>query len=178
MSLLLPKNIDLQTSNSISFATVHVPISSVATTSSTSQYTLSTKLPQPAEEETIMHASGPAMSTGTNPPVSTHITEEQSELIQGLPTTNLRSGDIDSHPNIISPPPIPPLKSGIPSTTTQVLTSVAAATQSAEAEAVTHTPNTATGSPMSARLTEEQSELVQSLVRHNIPLVIVAGVIT
>jgi hypothetical protein len=157
--------------------TAKVPASSVAATG-TSQYTLSNKLPQSAH--TIISSSS-VMHTGVGPLTGTHFTEKQSELVQDMPTS-LLSGDINSNPNNISTPPNLP-KSSISSATAYPPASSAAPSQyslssqspqPSQAEAVAHAfsamSQTGTSSLMGSRLTDEQSELVQGLLRHNIPL--------
>jgi hypothetical protein len=155
---------------------VKVPASLVAATG-TSQYTSSNKPPQ------FVHTTispSPVMSTGVSPLTGVHFTEEHYELVRGAPTS-LLSGYVNSHPEISPPPNLP--KSGIPSATAHAPTSSVAPSQysspthpaiPSEAEAVAHAfsvrSQMGTRSLMGSSLTDEQSELVEGLLRHNVPL--------
>jgi hypothetical protein len=79
--------------------------------------------------------------------------------------------DTNLQTNNISPSTIPP-KSGIQSTASDVPTSLLTPTRSQH-------PSSGmplgTSSPTSTRLTGEQSELIQGLLRHNVPLPAVVG---
>ena len=107
--------------------------------------------------------------------------------------TSLVPEDTNLPNSQISLPRIPP-KSDIPSPTSHVPTSLVATTETNEytpsnqppqpavadalprATATPVTISTSTASPTSARLTTDQSELVQTLIGYNLPLVTVAGV--
>jgi hypothetical protein len=180
---LLPEDTDLQNSHispprvlpksDILSATAKVPASSVAT-AGTSQYALLNK-PQSAHE---IISSSSVVPTGVSPLTGTHFTEEQSELVRDAPIS-LLSGDVNSHPNDISPPPNSP-KYSISSATAHApasssqYSSSSQPSQPSEAEAVVHAfsamSRTGTSYLMGSRLTDEQSELVQGLLRHNVPL--------
>jgi len=151
-------------------AAAHVPASSMAAASA-SQNTLSSKLPQSAGADTTAHIP---VTHSTVMPTSAHLTQGNTEIVQGSPQS-LLSGDANSHPNVISSPLVPP-KSG----TTQIPPSLVAAVETNQPSSLSPSsePTEAerTANPMSACLTEEQSELVQSLIRHNIPLPAVVGV--
>jgi hypothetical protein len=196
---LLPEDTDFQKDNispppvpsksGIPSATVHALTSSTAAVR-TDQYSTLSRPSQPAEAEAIWRASATpsAMPTGMSCPKNIHLTEEQSEPARGLPTSPLPK-DVDLETNNISPSPVP-LKSGIPSVAPHDPTSSAAAAESqhssqlppaTESDTFAHAFTTlgtvtAVRSPMTTRLTEEQSELVQSLIQHNIRLTTVAGV--
>lgn len=158
----------------ISSATTRIPTSSVAAASA-SQSILSRKLPQP-EEEMIVHA---AVTSSTEMPMiagasmRTHPTED----IQGLPTSLPPEG-VDLENNIS--PSLKPPNSGLSSATADVPTPTGAPSQDSslsqpsEAEAVAHAftvmDRAGSSSMMGSRLTDEQSELVQGLMRHNVPL--------
>ena len=117
------------------------------------------------------------------PSVAAHVptSSTATEPTSGLPTSRLPR-------DVILAPPLVPSKPGISSATGEVPTSsVAAADHSSsspphpDAVALAHTPpstvtSTATGSPGSPHLVGEQYEIVQSLIRHNIPLPAVVGV--
>jgi hypothetical protein len=190
---LVPKETDLKNNNispppvplksDLPSATPHVLASSVAAAGE-SQYVLLNKPPQLVEVEAASHTiitPSPVMPTRASPLTGPHFTEEQSELIRSL-STSLLSGDVNSHPNDISPPPNSsqsgtssgtahaPTSSGPPSH----FSSSSQPSQPSEAEAVAYAfsamSRTSTSSLMGSRLTEEQSELVQGLLRHNVPL--------
>ena len=191
---LLHTDVDLKTNDILPSSippqstVAHVPTAPVAT--GIGQSTLLSKLPQSTEVETIARASinpSMVMSASVNPPTGAHVTEEHSELVQSFPISPLRE-DVDLETDDISPSFIPP-KSEIQSANAQVPTSSMAAettqhilsSQSpplTEADTIARsfitTPGvvmqTATSSPRGPRLSEEQSELVQSLIRHNVPL--------
>jgi hypothetical protein len=203
---LLPEDTDLQSRKispslipqkyGIQSATAHFPASSVADTSAT-RYTLSSKSSQSAEVETIAHTLINPSRVVPVGKMSTHLTEDQSGLVLGLPTSVL-AGDVNLPIDDVVPPPLPS-KPGICSEATvaaHVPRSSVAATRTSQysssneprppTEVETDSrasaiPSTvmpmATGSPVSARLTEEQSELVQGLIRHNVPLPTVVGAI-
>ena len=196
---LLPEETDLQNDNispppisprsDTPSVPAHIPPPSLATENT--QHILSNRLPRSADAEITAQTSitpNAVMASTTSALMSPHITEERSQLVQGAPTSPL-TGDINLQNRDISSPPIPP-KSDILSATAPVPTSSVAAADSLNSslspppqpDTVTHTftitssAATATGSPASAHLTEEQSELVQGLLKQNIPLPAVVGV--
>lgn len=122
----------------------------------------------------------------TNPPLNRDTSYDWSP-------SSLLPGDTSLQNNDILPPPVPP-KSGIPSPTVHVPSPLVAVTeqgrhsslgpspQHAETATVARTYANSGSMPVgtspitNTRLTEDQSELVQSLIRYNVPLVTVAGV--
>ena len=140
---LLPEDTDLQNSRISpppvppkSHLTAKVPASSVAT-AGTSQYALLNK-PQSAHE---IISSSSAMPTRVSPLTSTRFTE----LVQDA-QTSLLSGDVNSHPKDISPPPNLPNSSTSSATahapaslvTPSRYSSSSQPSQPSEAEAVAH----------------------------------------
>jgi hypothetical protein len=193
-SSLLPERTDLHASdissspmspeNIMSSAANHVPTSPVVA-ASTSQYTLSRTPLWP--EETTSHTFIPpsaVMPMDTSSPTGSHPNDEASEIIPRL-QTSLPPEDINLETNNISSSPIPP-KSGVSqipasSVVQSQYSSPNQPPQAAEAavvgQAFSATSPVGTSSPMGSRLSNEQSELVQGLIKHSVPLPAVVAAI-
>ena len=172
-----PSPIPLPPQSGIPSTTPHFPASSAAVTSAT-RYTLSSEPPQSAEVKAITHTAFDANRVTPIGTTSAHLTEEQSlSRDVDLPIKDIVLPGIAWH-TFPSEYDVP--RSSVAATRTSQYSSLNVPRQPAEAETILRasavTP-TATGSPMNARLTEEQSELVQGLLRHNVPLPTVVGAI-
>jgi hypothetical protein len=151
---LLPEDTNVQTSEILpptvpvkpdsQTATAQLPASSMAAGTS-----LLNTLPRSAEAVAAHTAitSSPGMYTRASDPTAT-------------PTRPL-SGDVDSRPNDQAPPS---------SVSPGQYSSSRQPPQPSEAEPETVAQAFSTTNPMGSHLTDEQSELVQGLLRHNVPL--------